>query len=81
MAKFMPTSHEIDQLVQEILIDVPLKEKVAIANLKADEVPYLQFAFDICVSNQLGKDGPMLRTVAYRLWRVLQKTHRLRCVK
>jgi hypothetical protein len=81
MGKFMPTSHKIDQLVQEILTDIPLKEKTVIANLNADEVPYLQFAFDLCVSKQLGKDGPMVRTVVYRLWQMLKKTHRLRCVK
>ena len=32
-----------------------LKEKAAIANLDEDKVPYLQYAFDVCVRSQLGK--------------------------
>jgi len=77
----MTSSSEIDQIVQEVLADIPLKEKAAIANLDADEVPYLQYAFDICIRSQLGKDDEISKDVMHRIWEVLQKTHRVRCVK
>lgn len=72
---------EIDQIVQEILVDLPLKEKAAIANLEEDKVPYLQYAFDVCVIGQLGQDDEIGKGVMHRVWEVLQKTHRVRCVK
>jgi hypothetical protein len=77
----MPESTEIDQIVYEILADMPLKEKVAIANLGESDVPYLQYAFDICVSDQLGKDAEKGKHVMHRMWEVLQETHRARLVK
>ena len=32
---------DIDQIVKDILADMPLKEKAAIANLGEDKIPYL----------------------------------------
>ena len=77
----MSNSDNIDQIVQEILADMPLKEKAAIANLEEDKVPYLQYAFDVCIRGQLGKDDEMSNDVMHRIWEVLQETHRVRCVK
>ena len=34
---------DIDHIVHEILSDMSLKEKAAIANMGEDEVPYLQY--------------------------------------
>ena len=48
-----------------------LKEKAAIANIDKDNIPYLQYAFDVCVSNQLGKDDEMGKDVIHRIWEVL----------
>ena len=77
----MPSSFEIDQIVQEILADMPLKEQAAIANLDERKVPYLQYAFDVCVSGELGRDDEMSKDVMYRMWEVLRETHRIRSVK
>ena len=77
----MLDSTNIDQIVQEILADMPLKEKAVIANLDEDKVPYLQYAFDVCVSGQLGRDDEMSKDVMHRMWAVLQETHRIRSVK
>ena len=44
--EIMTNSTDIDQIFQEILADMPLKEKAIIANLDEDKVPYLQYAFD-----------------------------------
>jgi len=77
----MPNTASLDDIVQEILADMPLKEKAAIANLDEDKVPYLQYAFDVCVRRQLGKDDEICKDAIHRVWRVLQETHRLRRVK
>ena len=77
----MSDSTNINQIVQDILADMPLKEKAAIANLDEDKVPYLQYAFDVCIRGQLGKDDEMGKDVIHRMWEVLQETHRVRCVK
>jgi hypothetical protein len=77
----MTSSNDIDQLVQEILADMPLKEKAIIANLDEDKGPYLQYAFDVCIKSQLGKDDEMSKDVMHRIWEVLQDTYRVRCVK
>jgi hypothetical protein len=77
----MSDTSSLDEIVQEILADMPLKEKAAIANLDEEKVPYLQYAFDVCVRSQLGKDDEMCKDVIHRVWRVLQETHRVRCVK
>ena len=44
----------IDQIVQDILADMSLKEKAAIANLDKDKVPLLQPAFTVLLSDKLG---------------------------
>ena len=77
----MSDSNKIDQIIQEILSDMSLKEKAAIANLDEGKVPYLQYAFDVCIRSQLGQDDEMSKDVMHRMWEVLQETHRVRCVK
>jgi hypothetical protein len=77
----MSESSKIDQIVRDILADMPLKEKAVIANLDEDKVPYLQYAFDTCIRSQLGKDDEMGKDVMHRIWEVLKETHRVRCLK
>ena len=77
----MSNSSDIDQIVQEILSDMSLKEKAAIANLDEGKVPLLQYAFDVYLSDNLGMDDKKGKDVIHRIWGVLQETHRVRCVK
>ena len=46
----MLDSDNVDQIVQGILADMPLKEKAAFANLEEDKVPYtvIRAIFDSC---------------------------------
>ncbi len=53
--KLCITPENIDQIVQDILEDMPLKEKAIIANLDEDKVPYLQYDFDVCIRGQTWK--------------------------
>ena len=50
----MTNPANIDQIVQDILADLSLKEKAAIANLDKDKVPLLQYAFAVFLSDKLG---------------------------
>ena len=70
-------SDDIDQIVSEILAGMSLREKVVIAQLDEEDLPYLQYTFDVCigVGDEMGMD------VMCRMWKVLQRTHRLRVVK
>jgi predicted nucleic acid-binding protein len=77
----MSDSNKIDQIVQDILADMPLKEKAIIANLDEEDVPFLQYAFEVCVRDQIGQDDDSSEDVMHRIWKVLQKTHRVRSVK
>jgi len=72
---------EIDQIVKAMLAEMPLKEKAAIANLDEDNVPLLQYAFDVYLKDGLGMDDELSKDVMHRMWEVLQETHRVRCVK
>lgn len=60
---------------------MPLKEKAAIANLDEDKVPLLQYAFDVYLKDGLGMDDETSKDVMHRLWKALQETHRVKCVK
>ena len=77
----MSVPTDIDQIVQDILADMSLKEKVAIANLDEGDIKYLQYAFDVCVVGKLGDDPDEGKDVMHRIWQVLQETHRVRCLK
>ena len=77
----MLDSDNIDQIVHEILADMSLKEKALIANLDEEDVPYLQYAFDVCVSGELGQDDELGKDVMHRIWKVLKGAHRIRSVK
>jgi hypothetical protein len=74
-------SNDIGQIARDLLADMPLKEKTAIANLDEEDVPYLQYAFDVCVRDQLGKGDEQGKDVMHQIWQILQETHRLRRVK
>jgi hypothetical protein len=77
----MSAESEKNQIVQDILAAVPLRDKAAIANLDEEDVRFLQYAFDVCVTGKLGEDHEEGKDVMYRIWKVLQETHRFRCVK
>ena len=43
------TDTDIYQIVHEILADMSLREKAAIANLDEEDLPYLQYPFGVLV--------------------------------
>ena len=77
----MTDATENDQIAQEILADMSLKEKTAFANLDENDIPHLQYAFDACVRGQIGIDDELAKDIMRHIWEVLQETHRVRRVK
>ena len=73
----MANPNDIDQIVKDILANMSLKEKAAIAQLDEEDVPYLQYAF----STLVGEDDELGKDVMHRIWTVLQETHRIRSIK
>jgi len=71
------TYQDIDEVVLDILDGMSLREKAAIAQLDEEDLPYLQYAFDVFV----GEDDDFGKDVMHLIWQVLQKTHRIRSVR
>jgi hypothetical protein len=67
----MPEISELDQIVKDILADMPLRDKAAIANLDERDVKYLQYAFDVRETGQLGKDHEEGKDAMYRIWKLV----------
>lgn len=72
---------DMDRIVETILSGMTLKEKSLIANMDENSLPYLQYAFDVYISRDIGEDPDAGREIMKRVWQKLQKTHRIRIVK
>ena len=71
----------MDGVVADILASMSLKEKVIIANMDEKSLPYLQYAFDVYISKDLGDDPQTGQAIMQRIWQNLQASHRIRLVK
>jgi hypothetical protein len=76
----MSHSSDIDQTVQEIIAEMPINEKAAIASLEEDKVPLLQYAFDFYLKDGLGMDDETSKDIIHPIWKALRETHRIRSV-
>lgn len=72
---------DMDRIVADILSGMSLKEKALIAHMNEKSLPYLQYAFDVYISRDIGDDPETGREIMKRLWQTLQKTHRIRIVR
>jgi hypothetical protein len=71
----------IFQIVDEILAEMPLEEKVSLANMKQKEVKVLQGVFDLYIRNRSDPEDEDYEDIMNELWKRVRKTHRLRVVK
>ena len=67
-------------MVAKIIASMSLKEKALIANMHAESLPYLQYAFDVYISREAGDDPEYGQALMERLWQTLRDTHRIRLV-
>ncbi|MBC2709666.1 MAG: hypothetical protein HGJ94_01215 [Desulfosarcina sp.] len=81
MKKNSHPSLDTDRIVEDILSGMSLKEKSLIANMDEKSLPYLQYAFDVYISRDVGNDPDAGREIMKRVWQKLQATHRIRLVK
>jgi len=72
----------LERIVNEVIIELPLKESVYFANLDAGGATTLQRAFDLYIKSKInGYRSEEFNNIMSELWRQLRKTHRLRVVK
>ena len=69
------------QIVDEILSEMPLEEKVSLANMEKKEVKVLQAVFDLYIRSRVGPEDEEYENIMYELWDRVRGTHRLRVVK
>ena len=70
-----------DSIVDEILSEMPLEEKVSLANIKKEEVKVLQGVFDLYIRNRSDPEDEDYEYIMHELWKRVRETHRLRVVK
>ena len=71
----------ISQIVDEILSEMPLEERVSLANMKQKEVKVLQGVFDLYIRNRSDPEDEDYEDIMNELWKRVRETHRLRIVK
>ena len=76
-----PSQDTIAQIVDEILSEMPLEEKVSLANMKEKEVKVLQGVFDLYIRSKGDPEDEEYENIMNELWKRIRETHRLRLVK
>ena len=71
----------LDLTVDDIISELPLEERVCLANMKKKSVDTLQHVFDLYVRSKVDSEDEKYVNIMNELWQKLQKTHRLRLVK
>ena len=71
----------ISQIVDEILSEMPLEERVSLANMKQKEVKVLQGVFDLYIRSKCDFEDEEYENIMNELWKKVKETHRLRVVK
>ena len=76
-----PSQDTIAQIVDEILSEMPLEERVSLANMEKKEVKVLQGVFDLYIRSKVDPDDEEYENIMQELWKRVRETHRLRVVK
>ena len=73
----------VDEIIEEIISELPLKERVELANMNRETVEILKNIFDKYVRGKTDTevDDNEYTDMMNNLWSKLQKTHKLRIVK
>ena len=72
-----------DQIIDEIISDLPLKFRVSIANLEEGDVEFLKRISEIYIRSKIGDESGNedISKIMVDLWQRLKETHRLKSVK
>ena len=71
----------LDKIIDEIISELPLEERVSLANIDKDNVEVLQSVFDFYIKSKIVPEDEEYNVIMKALWEKVQKTHRLRVVK
>jgi len=69
------------QFVDEIISEMPLKERVSLANMKREDVETLQSVFDLYIRDRIESEDMECENIMNKIWNRIRETHRLRVVK
>jgi hypothetical protein len=69
------------QIVDEIISEMPLKERVALANMKMEDVETLQSVFNLYFRDRIESEDTEHENIMNKIWNRLRETHKLRVVK
>ena len=76
-----PSQNTIFQIVDEILSEMPLEERVSLASMKKKDVEVLQGVFDLYIRSKVDPDDEDYENIMLEVWNKVRETHRLRVVK
>ena len=71
----------LDQTVDEIISELPLKERASLAKMSKDDVKVLQYVFDLYVKEKIDADDEEYEDIMHELWKRIRETHLLKIVK
>jgi len=73
----------VDKIIEEIISELPMKERVDIANMNKEKIEIVKNVFNKYVRGKTDAevDNSEYADMMNKLWSKLQKTHKLRIVK
>ena len=71
----------IFEIVDEIISEMPLEERVSLANMKKKDVEALQGVFDLYIRDKIESEDMEYEDLMNELWKRVRETHLLRVVK
>jgi hypothetical protein len=75
-----PSKDTIAQIVDEILAEMPMEEKVYLANMEEKDVDVLQGVFDLYMQSKVDPDDEEYENILHELWNRVRETYHLRVV-
>ena len=69
------------QIVDEIISELPLRERTSLANMKKKDVEVLQGVFDLYIRSKVDPDDEDYENIMLEVWKRVRETHLLRVVK
>jgi len=69
------------QIVDEIISEMPLRERTSLANMEKEDVDVLQTVYDLYVRDRIESEDMECENIMNKIWNRLRETHRLRVVK
>ena len=71
----------VAHIVDEILSEMPLEERVSLANMKKKDVEVLHGVFDLYIRVKIESEDLEYENIMHELWQRVRETYRLRVVK